>query len=98
MFTQVVLAETASVLRSVCKVPRQAIVDELIALVQKRNVVPFALDKSAVLEALLPCRPCARVSFADALLWAAVRATPESVVRTFDQRFPAEGVAVRNVT
>lgn len=33
-------------------------------------------------------RPSGRVSFADALIWAAARATAEPRVITFDQRFP----------
>ena len=71
--TDVVIAETAYVLTSVYRVSRETVVDILIAFLNKQNVSPFRLDKSVVLEALLLCRPSARVSFADAMIWAAAR-------------------------
>ena len=69
--TDVVIAETAYVLTSVYRVSRETVVDFLIAFLNKQNISPFQLDKGVVLEALLLCRPSARVSFADAMVWTA---------------------------
>jgi predicted nucleic acid-binding protein len=93
--SEVVLAETAYVLTSVYKVPREMVVDNLILFLQKGNVRPFTLEKSTVLQALLLCRPSGRVSFADALVWAAARSTEEKIVYSLDERFPRDGVEVR---
>lgn len=98
LVTDVVLAETAYVLTSVYKVPRAAVVDHLILFLQKENIQPFALDKSNVLQGLLFCQPSGRVSFADALVWAAAQGTDEKIVYSFDERFPADGVEVRRST
>jgi predicted nucleic-acid-binding protein len=59
--TDVVIAETAYVLSSVYGVRRAAVVDSLVDLLQKRNVAILDLDKGAVLQALLLCRPSNRV-------------------------------------
>ena len=95
LVSDVVIAEMAYVLTSVYKIPREAVVDMLILFIQKRNVRPFALDKDGLLQALLLCRPSGRVSFADALVWAAARSTEGKVVYSLDERFPREGVDVR---
>ncbi len=93
--TDVVLAETAYVLTSVYRVPRSVVVDHLIAFMLKENVAPFALDKGIVLQALLMCKPSGRVSFADAMLWAAARSSGSHVIYSLDERFPADGLEVR---
>jgi predicted nucleic acid-binding protein len=93
--TDVVIVETAYVLSSAYGTPRTAIVDALVALVQKRNLVVPGLDKAAVIQGLLLCRPSRRVSFADAMIWAAARSLRADVVYSFDDRFPEHGVAVR---
>ena len=46
----------------------------------KKNISPFTLEKSLVLQALLLCRPSGRVSFADAMVWAAGRSSESKVV------------------
>ena len=94
--TDVVLAETAYVLISVYRVPRDVVVDHLIALVQKENISSFALDTGLVLHALLLCRPSARVSFADAMVWAAARSAGATTLYSLDQRFPRDGLDVRS--
>jgi predicted nucleic acid-binding protein len=86
--TEVVLTETAYVLTSVYRVPRDVVVDHLILFLQKQNIQPFALEKSILLHALLFCRPSGRVSFADALIWAAAQMTEEKTVYSLDGRFP----------
>ena len=95
LVTDVVLAETAYVLTSLYQLPRAIVVDHLLAFLQKYNVAPFGLDKDIVLQALLLCRPSARVSFADSLIWAAARSSRNTVVYSFDTRFPEDGVEVR---
>ena len=54
----------------------------------------FRLDKDLVLQALLFCRLSGRVSFADALVWAAARSQAGAAVYSFDARFPDEGITV----
>jgi len=93
--TDVVIVEAAYVLTSVYGVPREFVVDSLMALLQKKNVGLFALDKQLALEALLLCRPSGRVSFADAFIWAAAKAHGAEVIYSFDERFPAQDVEVR---
>jgi predicted nucleic acid-binding protein len=91
----VVIAETAFVLASVYRLPREALVDGLIALLQKRNLVVQDLAKGIAIQALLLCRPSARVSFADAMVWAAARSAGADVVYTFDERLPDDGIVLR---
>jgi predicted nucleic acid-binding protein len=93
--TDVVIAETAFVLSSVYGVPRSAIVDSLVAFIQKRNLAILGLPKTAVIQGLLLCRPSNRISFADAMVWAAARSSRAATVYSFDERFPEEGVMVR---
>ena len=90
--TDVAIAETAYVLTSVYGVARQEVVDSLVELLQKENLQPFRLDKAIVIEALLLCRRSGRVSFADALIWAAARSGGADRIYTFDGRFPTTGV------
>ena len=92
--TDVVVAETAYVLASVYGVPRDALVDSLIDFLQKRNVAVSGLDKGTVIQALMLARPSKRVSFADAMVWAAARSS-ELPVYSFDDRFPGDGIELR---
>jgi predicted nucleic acid-binding protein len=94
--TDVAVMETAYVLASLYGVPRGVIVDTLIDLIQKENIVLFGIERSTVIDALLLCRPSNRVSFGDAMLWAAARSGGAAVVYSFDARFPADGIEVRS--
>ncbi len=94
LVTDVVIVETAYVLQSVYQVPRTAVVDSLVALLRKANLDTFRLDRDLVLRALLLCRPSGRVSFADALVWAAARSQAGTAVYSLDQRFPDDGITV----
>ncbi len=94
--TDMVIVETAYVLSSVYKVPRKAVVDSLLALIQKRNITLFALEKQLAMEALLLCRPSGGISFADAFIWAAARSAGAEVIYSLDERFPEEGIEVRD--
>ena len=93
--TDVVLAETAYVLTSVYRISRSVAVDHLVAFLQKQNISTFVLDKGLVLQALLLCKPSGRMSFADAMLWAAARSSETKVVYSLDERFPQDGLEVR---
>lgn len=94
LLTSGTIAATAYVLDSVYRLPRQPLVDSLVALLQRRNIRLHALDKPTAVQALLLCRPSRRISFADALLWAAARTTGINAVYTFDERFPSNGIEV----
>jgi len=93
----VTITETAFVLTSFYSMPRVAVVDALIALLQRHNISVYQLDTDIVIQALMLCRPSGRVSVADAMLWASARQSGTgSVVYTFDRRFPSFGIGVRN--
>lgn len=89
----VALAETAFVLSRVYSVPRERVVDELVALLRKRNVAALGADKALVANALLSCRPSGRVNYADALINADAHAA--GALYTFDERFPSEGLTLK---
>ena len=93
----VALAETAFVLTSVYQVPRGGTADLLIDLVRRENISLTGLTKDLAVQGLLMCRPSGRVSFADALIWAAARSSGSEVVYSFDQRFPEDGLEVRRL-
>ena len=93
--TDVVLTEIAYVLTSVYRVQRDVVVDHLTNLIRKRNISILGLDKEIVIRALLLCRPSGRVSFADAMIWAAARSAGAKVLYSFDERFPSDGLEVR---
>jgi predicted nucleic acid-binding protein len=90
--SELALAETAWVLESFYELPREAVVDALMALVRRSNVSLLNLSKPLALEALLMCRPSRRISFVDALLWGQARESGVACLCTFDQRFPSEGL------
>ena len=99
LLTETALAETGYVLQSVYGIERAAVVDLLIALLQKENIAVHQHDADLVIAALLLCRPSGRISFADALIWAAARSAgtdvEPAIVYSFDQRFPATGIELR---
>lgn len=92
--SDVVLAETAYVLTSVYKIPREVVVNNLVTFMQKKNISPYALEKGLVLQALLFCRPSGRTSFADAMVWAAARSAGNKIIYSLDERFTAEGIEI----
>lgn len=96
LVSDVVLVETAYVLRTQYRVSREAIIDQLIDLVQRENILVYAIDKDLALQGLRMCRPSGRVSVADAMLWAAARTAGASTIYTFDERFPSDSVELRS--
>jgi len=97
LVSEMVLLETAYVLTSVYSVPRAAVVDSLIELVQRANLRLASLPKASALEALRLCRNSARVSFADALIWAQALDMGAERIYTFDGRFPSQGVTLEGM-
>jgi predicted nucleic acid-binding protein len=93
--TEVVLLETAYALRTQFGATREEIVDALLALVQKDNISVLNLEREVVVEALHLCRPSHRVSFGDALIWAAVRCAQPARLYSFDERFPSADIELR---
>lgn len=93
--TDVVVVETAYVLTSVYGISREIVVDHLVTFLQKKNIIPFALKKSLVVQALLLCRPSGRVSFADAMVWAAARCAGSRIIFSLDERFPSDSIEIR---
>ena len=92
--TDVGIVESAYVLTNVYGVPREAVVDALVALIRRRNVMVLGAEQEYVLLGLLMCRASGRISFGDAMIWAAARSRGVPAVYTFDERFPSEGVAL----
>lgn len=90
-----VIEESAHALRHHYHVPRPAVVEALAVLLGRANVTVNQADDDLVIEALLFCLPSGRVSIADALLWAEARSHTPAGVYSFDQRFPSEGIEVR---
>ena len=93
--SDVVLTETVYVLRTRYQVPRETIIDSLIALIQRDNISVYAMDDDLALQGLTMCRPSGRVSISDAMIWAAARSNGARAIYTFDQRFPSEDLEIR---
>jgi predicted nucleic acid-binding protein len=93
--TDVALAETAHVLRSVYQKRREEIIDRLLDFIERPNVSVYGLDNKRVQSALFFCRPSNRVSIPDALIWAAARTAGDATVFTFDERFLDEGITIK---
>jgi hypothetical protein len=81
---------------SVYGASRAAVVDHLVAFVQRENIVPFGLDKGLLVRGLTLCRPSRRVSFVDALVWTAARSSQVMRVYSLDERFPNDGIEIRD--
>ncbi len=93
--TDVAIVETAYVLTTVYQMSRDAVVEALAALVQRRNIVTLPAEKEYVVLALLMCRTSGRVSFGDALIWAAARSQKVPLIYTFEDRFPSDGITLQ---
>lgn len=93
--SELILAESAYVLASVYQTPRADLVEALMEFVQKANIRMAHLPKPIVLDALRLCQNSKRHSFADALLWAEAFSSEHQRIYTFDARFPASGVEIK---
>jgi predicted nucleic acid-binding protein len=90
----VVLVETAHVLRTQYGVPRADIVNILIELVTRENVVVLGLPKADVLEALVRARSLSGSPIPDAFIAATARWGGALPLYTFDERLHRHGVPV----
>ena len=81
----VALVETAHVLRTQYGVPRADLVDTLIDLVTRENLITLELSKPDVLEALVAARSVPSAPIPDALIVAASRSGGAVPVYTFDR-------------
>jgi predicted nucleic acid-binding protein len=96
LITEGTIAEVGFVLTRHYGVARAVVVDAILDLLARDNFSVYLLDHDLVVQALWLCRPSARVSFADAMLWASARtAGIGSTVYTHDRRFPSVGVDIR---
>lgn len=96
LVSSVVLVETAYVLRTQYRVSRESIIDQLMDLVQRENILVYAIDKDLALQGLRMCSPSGRVSISDAMIWAAARTAGATAIYTFDQRFPDDNIELRS--
>jgi predicted nucleic acid-binding protein len=95
VLTGACIAEVGCALTVNYGLPREVVVDQLVDLVHRENLRVLDLDQEVVAEALMLCRPSRRVSFADAMIWAAARSSGINTVYSFDARFPDRDIAVR---
>lgn len=93
-----VIAETAYVLESVYRRSRTAVVEVLVELVLRDNLLLRGLSKPRALEALRRCRGSKRYSFTDVLIWAQAQEQGAERIYSFDRRFPSQGVTVAGFT
>jgi len=93
--TTVALLEAAHVLRGppYCQ-PREAVVDALVGLVQRENVLGIGVDTAEAAAALLLCRGSSTVSLGDALIAASGRSAGIYGAYSFDARFGRAGVRI----
>jgi len=91
----VVLAEAWYVLQERYHAPREAVLDALLGLISRANIRVLHVSKELVMPALELCRPSGRVSIVDALIWVETRQAGIATVYTFDRRFPAVDLDVR---
>jgi hypothetical protein len=90
----VVLAEAAFVLTGFYQVDRVMTVEPLVNLLSRRSIEVHEVPTGLAIEALTICAPSARVSFADAMLWATARHAAASAW-TFDRKSPSRGIELR---
>ena len=91
----ITLAEVGYVLTRVARVPRADAVDAMIELLNRENIEVHEVRTEIAIQALLLCRPSGRVKLGDAMLWAAASAAAPSRLWTFDERFPRDGIELR---
>ena len=93
--TTVALLEAAHVLRNPpYSHARERVVDALVELVQRENVVGVGVNTEQAAVALLLCRPSGTVSFGDALIAAAGHSAGVDEAYSFDAAFGRTGLRV----
>ena len=91
----VVLAELGFLLTNHYAIDRSQVVDAMLDLLYRHNIEPHEVSSDLVAEALGMCRGSGRVSFADALTWAAARSAGRATIWSYDRRFPSTYISVR---
>lgn len=90
----VALVETAHVLRTQYGVSRSDVVETMIELVTRENVVVLGLPKTETLEALVRARSIPRSPIPDAFIAATARWSGAVPLYTFDAELHRHGVPV----
>lgn len=90
----VVLVETAHVLRTQYGVARSAVIEALLELVRRDNVVVLGLSTDEVTDALVRARAMPGRPIPDALITAMARAAGAVPLHTFDRTMSRYGVPV----
>jgi predicted nucleic acid-binding protein len=84
--TAVVVLETAYTLTHHYGYERPAVVDALVELLTRRNVVGVGVDRDHMAAKLLLCRPSGTVSFGDALIAATAASAGLDTIYSFDEK------------
>lgn len=92
--SSVIVLECGYVLTRIYGYPRDAVVDALVAFLQRENVEISDLPKDLVAVNLLKCKGSSRRSFGDALIVAAMQASACEAIFSFDQRLAGGDVTV----
>jgi len=90
--TAVAVLETAYVLHRVYGYPRAAVVDALVELVTRNNLVGVGIDRDQIAAKILLCRSSGTVSFGDALVAATAASAGLDGAYTFDQELSRAGL------
>ncbi len=90
--TAVAVLEAAYALQHYYGYPREAIVDALVGLITRRNLVGIGIDRDQLAAKLLLCRPSGTVSFGDALLVATAANAGLDTLYTFDEKLNRAGI------
>jgi len=92
----VVLLETAHVLRTQYGIDRRDVLDTLVELVTREDVMLMGVSRSHVLEALVRARVLPGSPLADALVVAMVRDADALPLYSFDRDMARHGIAVQS--
>jgi predicted nucleic acid-binding protein len=82
----VVVLEAAYALQHHYGYERSAVVDALVELLTRRNIVGVGTDRDHMAAKLLLCRPSTTVSFGDALIAATAASAGLDTIYTFDEK------------
>jgi len=95
LVTDAAIAETGFVLAHHYGIERIRIVKVLGDFLGRDNIRTLDRGRERVIRSLAFCAPSSRVSFADALIWAAAAESGSRTVYSFDRKFPRDGIEVR---
>lgn len=90
--TAVAVLEASHVLRNVYRYERAAVVDALVGLITRDNMVGVGIDRNQMAARLMLCRDSGAVSYGDALLAATAASHDNAPVYTFDRKLHRAGI------